>query len=115
MTRLRKFNSVAFATLIRCLLQGPCTTHDLAEATGLSLCTCRSYLAEFHQQGVVHVVEWCEDARHTPQVRAYAIGLDKKDKPRPPLKDPNIRAKLYKRRRRMLAKPGLSRLGVVTT
>ncbi len=86
MTRKRRpttINYLSVATMMKALMDGPVTSRELAHESGLSMCTCRRYLAALHKFGVIHIKLWDVDAYGRRSMASYALG-DKTDAPRNP-------------------------------
>ena len=86
MTRLRHTSqhAVAFAIVVRELLDGPCTARELAEETGMRPETVLGWIRAMRRQHVIYVCHWVEDSQGRRGTAAYALG-GKADAPRRPV------------------------------
>ena len=77
-----RVNALAQAHLVRLLLEGDVTCHDLAEEAGLHYATVLQYVLQYvralRKVGVVHVTGWLPDSlgRHTTMVLRLGKGKD---------------------------------------
>lgn len=73
-----RVNALAQAHLVRLLLDGDVTCHDLAEEAGLHYVTVLQYVRALRKVGVVYVARWLPDAlgRHTTMVLRLGKGKD---------------------------------------
>jgi predicted ArsR family transcriptional regulator len=69
--------------MMRALMDGPATSHEIAHECGLSITTCRRYLHALSKARVIHVKLWDIDAYGRRSLASYALG-DEKDAPRKP-------------------------------
>lgn len=79
--RITKVNALAYANLVKYMLEGLYNAHELAELTGLHYVTVCQYARELHRQGAAHICAWQPDSRDRDAIKIYKIGVGK-DKPR---------------------------------
>lgn len=93
-----RVNALAQAHLVRLLLEGGVTCHDLAEEAGLHYVTVLQYVRALRKVGVVHVTGWLPDSlgRHTTMVLRLGKG---KDAPRVRMTKSEKMQRYYKRQR----------------
>ena len=72
--KIIKINAIAQAQLIKLLLDGVYTCHELADQTGLHYVTVLHYTRELHFAGAVHICAWQKDGRGRDAVKIYKIG-----------------------------------------
>ena len=72
-----KINAICQAQLIKLLLDGVYTCHELAEQTGLHYVTVLQYTRELHSAGAVHICMWEKDVHGRDAIRIYKIGEGK--------------------------------------
>lgn len=77
-------HAVAFAVMLRELLDGPCTAIELAAQTGMRHETVLGWIRAMRRQRVLYVAFWVEDAAGRRTTAAYRLG-DKPDAPRRPM------------------------------
>jgi hypothetical protein len=76
-----KVNAMAYAHMVRLMLDGTYTCAELAQETGLHYVTVLQYAREMHKVGAAHISGWEADARGRDLSKIYKIG-EGKDKPR---------------------------------
>lgn len=69
-----KVNAMAFAQLVKLLLDGTYTCTELAEMTGLHYVTVLHYTREMHRAGAVHIAAWEKDNRGRDLAKIYKLG-----------------------------------------
>lgn len=69
-----KVNAMAFAQLVKLLLEGTYTCQELAEMTGLHYVTVLHYTREMHRAGAVHIAAWEKDSRGRDLAKIYKLG-----------------------------------------
>lgn len=72
-----RVNALAHAKLLRALLEGPATVHDLAEESGLTAWTVSRHLDAFLAERLVHVSGWQQDALGRDTTEIYTWGKGK--------------------------------------
>ena len=74
-----KVNHLSMAIAMRQLLEGPVTSHDVVEATGLHIVTACKLFVALRSQKVVHISAWERDAlgRDCTPVFTLGAGRDK--------------------------------------
>jgi hypothetical protein len=72
-----KVNAIAYAHLIKGMLEGVYTCQELAEQTGLHYVTVLQYTKEIHSVGAAHIASWEKDARGRDQIKIYKLGPGK--------------------------------------
>jgi predicted ArsR family transcriptional regulator len=75
--KIIKINALAQAQLIKLLLDGVYTCHELAEQTGLHYVTVLQYTRELHAAGAAHICAWEKDGRGRDAIKVYKIGEGK--------------------------------------
>ena len=69
-----KVNAMAFAQLVKLLLEGTYTCTELAQMTGLHYVTVLHYTREMYRAGAVHITAWEKDARGRDLAKIYKLG-----------------------------------------
>jgi hypothetical protein len=92
-------NALAWAKLIRCLLEGDCRVADLVEETGLSHLTIGIYLNYMRREGVAHVTTKEPDRNGRLLIKVWRLG-DGKELAPPPQSREVKNAKLREKTRR---------------
>lgn len=69
-----KVNAMAFAQLVKLLLEGTYTCTELAQMTGLHYVTVLHYTREMHRAGAVHIAAWEKDNRGRDLAKIYKLG-----------------------------------------
>ena len=69
-----RVNALAFANLIRALLDGTMTRAEIVEYTGLHYNTVGDYLRELHRVGATHIVMWENNTRGQAVHPVYKLG-----------------------------------------
>lgn len=102
---VRKMNSLSIAKLMAEMLREPdgLTYEEMEDITGLSQSVIRDYVFAMRQEGICHVKAWVEDGRGARTRKQWAIGMGKKDAPRPPIQCVKERAKNYRMRKKQAA------------
>jgi predicted ArsR family transcriptional regulator len=96
-------HAIAFAIIVRELLEGPCTALELAEETGVRHETMLGWIRALRRQHAIHVSSWVEDTYGRRSTAAYVLG-NKPDAPRRPMAPIDIKRRYTARlRRRQLA------------
>ena len=78
-----RVNALAFAIMVRALLDGEYTTREMADITGLAIATVRGYVKAIHKAGAAYVSGWDQDDCGRYRARQYTLG-EGRDVPRPP-------------------------------
>ena len=78
-----RINAVAFAVLVKALLDGEYTAKELAETTGLAIGTVRGYVNAMHRAKATYISGWDQDDCGRYKARQFTLG-EGKDTPRPP-------------------------------
>lgn len=92
-----RINAVVQAHLIRLLVDDYHTAQDLAEETGLSPGTVRSYLRALKARKLVHIVSKEPDRGGQRSIAVWSFDPDKKDMSKPAT--PADRARTYRARK----------------
>lgn len=79
--RIIKVNAISYANLVKLLMDGLYTTHELAEQTGLHYVTVCQYTRELHRAGAAYICAWQTDSRDRDCIKIYKLG-NGKDKAR---------------------------------
>lgn len=80
---MRRINAISAAKLMRALIDGPSTIHELTDACGLHLLTVRKYVLALRDEGVCCVAAWEQDNRGVVCVHAYGLGDTDVPRPKP--------------------------------
>jgi predicted ArsR family transcriptional regulator len=79
-----RLNALCVAKMIRYMQDVPCSVHDVAEVTGLSLQTSRRFVLALAREGAIHVVAWEHDGLGRFVTKVYAFGHGRNaTKPKP--------------------------------
>lgn len=70
-----KINAITQAHLIKLLLEGTYTCHEMAEMTGLHYVTVCQYTRELHRAGAAHIAGWEKDSRGRDLSKIYKLGV----------------------------------------
>jgi hypothetical protein len=65
---------ISYAKVLKALLEGPCTTHDLVEVSGIHLVTTQSLMRTFHRHKIVHIVAWEADRLGRDTTAVFKLG-----------------------------------------
>lgn len=72
--KIIKINAISQAQLIKLMLDGVYTCHELAEQTGLHYVTVLQYARELHAAGAAYICAWEKDTRGRDAIKIYKIG-----------------------------------------
>lgn len=72
--KIIKINAICQAQLIKLMLDGVYTCHELAEQTGLHYVTVLQYARELHAAGAAFICAWDKDTRGRDAIKIYKIG-----------------------------------------
>lgn len=75
--KIIKVNAIAYANLVKLMLEGVYTMQELAEQTGLHYVTVCQYTRELHRVGAAHICAWQPDSRDRDSIKIYKIGASK--------------------------------------
>ena len=75
--KIIKINAICQAQLIKLMLDGVYTCHELAEQTGLHYVTVLQYARELHAAGAAYICAWDKDSRGRDVIKIYKIGEGK--------------------------------------
>ena len=67
-------NAIAYAELVKALLEGGYTMRELADQCGLHYVTVTAVIRAMHARSVVHISGWEPDRRGNLSVRVYSLG-----------------------------------------
>lgn len=76
-----KSNHLAFALVVKELTEGPITTKDVVEVSGLYIQTARYLMNALHKYQAVHICAWEPNSRGVDTTPVYKLGRGK-DKPK---------------------------------
>lgn len=93
--RCRKVNALTFSIMCKLLMDGTRTCKELAEESGLHVCTVYDWTSQLHKHGVIHICMWDGEANRS--VRIFKLGPGK-DAVRP-VKPKNARDSVRRARR----------------
>jgi len=77
-----KVNAMAFADLVRDLLDGQFTCEELAQRSGLHYVTVLNYTRAMYKTGAIHICAWRMNNHRMYVKKIYKIG-DYQDAPKP--------------------------------
>ena len=98
-----RVNALAFANLIRALLDGTMTRAEIVEYTGLHYNTVGDYLRELHRVGATHIVMWENNTRGHAVHPVYKLGRGSNVKQ--PRLTPSQRQARWRSKQRALSDP----------
>lgn len=75
--KIVKVNAIAYANLVKLMMEGVYTMQELAEQTGLHYVTVCQYTRELHRLGAAHICAWQPDSRDRDAIKIYKIGAAK--------------------------------------
>lgn len=78
---IKKVNHIAYAIILRELLDGEMTAHDAAEISGLYITTTQQFFKTLKDKKVVHICAWEPNSRGIDTTPVYRLG-EGKDKPK---------------------------------
>lgn len=67
-------NALAWAKIVRALLDGDCRVHELVEATGLRRLTLYNYLRYLKKEGAVHIATKEADVNGRKLINVWRLG-----------------------------------------
>lgn len=106
-----KVNAMSYGLLVRYMLEGEHTCHELAGLTGLHYLTVLQYARELHAAKAAHICRWEKDSRGRDALKVYKIGRGK-DAKRTRMPETE-RTRNYRARKRSIAMIQMT-AGVVT-
>jgi hypothetical protein len=71
---IRKVNALAQAHMIRLLLEGTYTVHEIAAESGLHFTTVSEYARALHHVGAAHISMWEKDSLGRDCIMIYKLG-----------------------------------------
>jgi hypothetical protein len=77
LTRQVKLGALSFSKVLRALTDGPCTAHELREASGLSVPSLHGLMLALRKESLVHISDWETDATGRESLRVYKLGPGK--------------------------------------
>ena len=96
----RKVSHVVLAQTMKALIDGPVTSHEIAEITGIHIVTAQEWMRSLRKEGAVHITAWLPDSMDRDVTAVYKMGPGK-DKPRRKLTDTQRQARYREKKRRM--------------
>lgn len=78
---MKKVNHIAYAIILRELLDGEMTAHDAAEISGLYITTTQQFFKTLRDHKVLHICAWEPNSRGIDTTPVYRLG-EGKDKPK---------------------------------
>lgn len=72
-----KLNALSLAIMLEEMLEGPFTTQNLVEVSGLGKTCVYRFLRTFHAKSVVHISGWEKDSAGRVCVPVYTLGRGK--------------------------------------
>lgn len=97
--KIIKVGALTYAQMVKHMLHGDMSCHELAEVTGLHYVTVLHYTRELHAAGAAHICGWLKDSRGRDVIKLYKIG-EGKDATRE-RKPASARSADYRRRKRI--------------
>jgi DNA-binding transcriptional ArsR family regulator len=98
---LSTINYLSAAAMLRALVDGPATTAEIVEETGVAIRTVRLYVRAMRQQRLIYVARWEADSQGRRKTAAYLFGPDKSDAPNPPRESRVVIVRRYRSRVRV--------------
>jgi DNA-binding transcriptional ArsR family regulator len=98
--KYRKVSYIVLAQTMKALIEGPVTSHELAEITGIHQITAGEWLRSLRKEGAVHISGWLPDSMDRDVTAVYSIGKGR-DKPRRKLTPSERQARYRAKKRRM--------------
>lgn len=92
----RRLNATLAAMLVRLLVAGQPTLHDLVAQTGLSIMTVRAYVKALHLAGVCRIAGWEQDKRGAYMTPRWQFGSGG-DEAKPPPLSQAVRMRAYRK------------------
>ena len=77
----RKVSHVVLAKTMKILLEGPATSHEIAELTGIHPVTASEWMRSLRKEEAVHICGWLPDSMGRDATAVYKLGPGR-DKPR---------------------------------
>jgi predicted ArsR family transcriptional regulator len=100
LAKYRKVSYIALAQTMKMLLDGPVTSHEVAELTGIHPVTASEWMRSLRKEGAVHITGWLPDSMDRDVTAVYSIGPGR-DKARRKLTPAERTARYRQRQRRM--------------
>jgi DNA-binding transcriptional regulator GbsR (MarR family) len=100
-----KANHIVFASMLRAL-EDACTTRELADKTGVSLCAAQTAIRHMRAAGIVYLAEWTPGSDSRPVAR-YEVG-NKADVPKPAPQSNQFKWQLAQQRKAYRAIEGVA-------
>ena len=107
----RRINAISHAKLLRALVDGPATAHELAAESGLSEWTVASHLRSFEEELLVHVCGWEQDSLGRDQTAIYKWGKGKNAPKRAASNSEHCKAYRERKKQRELLHAMAGRIG----
>jgi DNA-binding transcriptional ArsR family regulator len=108
LNKFRKVSYIVLAQTMKALLEGPVTSHEIAEITGIHPVTASEWMRSLRKEGAVHISGWIPDSMDRDVTAVYSIGKGK-DKARRKL-TPSERQARYRAKKNRMAMDQLLRL-----
>lgn len=105
--KYRKVSYVVLAQTMKALLNGPVSSHEIAEITGIHQVTASEWMRSLRKEGAVHITGWLPDSMDRDVTAVYSIGTGK-DKARRKLTPSQRQARHRAKKRRMALDQALS-------
>ncbi len=91
-------SAVSLARLIKALMEGVYSCHELSDETGLSYHTVLHYCKEMYLAKVLHICAWEECRGGKPQIKIYKFGSGR-DAKRPTVSDAESSRRYYAKKK----------------
>jgi hypothetical protein len=98
--KYRKVSYVVLAQTMKMLIDGPVTSHEVAELTGLHPVTASEWMRSLRKERAVHITGWLPDSMDRDVTAVYSMGPGR-DKPRRKLTASERQARHREKKRRM--------------
>jgi hypothetical protein len=104
-----RINTVSIAKLMSALMEEPAglTYEEMQDVCGLSYTVVKDYVMALSREKAIYIAAWVEDGRGGRTRKQFALGINKKDAPRPGARCAKERAVKYRDRKRQAKLLGL--------
>lgn len=69
-----KMNPIHLAELVKLMMEGAYSCHEIADQTGLHYVTVLEYTRAMYRKGIAHIRDWDMDARGRHSIKIYQLG-----------------------------------------
>jgi predicted ArsR family transcriptional regulator len=74
---VRRVGHLTLAKTLKALLDGPVTSHEIAELTGIHVRTAQEWMRAMKLEGCVHIGAWVPDSLGRDSIPVYHLGKGK--------------------------------------